>query len=97
MTAVYAIATFLGVVALVGWAVTRGLGDADRSHRWDPEAAYGPRGRAVVAGTVGFGLGGMSATFSGAASGLAVTAAIGGAVVLVVMSARLGPTVEDSD
>jgi hypothetical protein len=96
MTAVYAIATFLGVVALVAWALTRGLG-TDRSHRWDPEAAYGSRGRAVVAGTIGFGLGGMSATFSGAAAALAVVAAIAGAIVLAVTSARLGPTVEDSD
>ena len=97
MTAVYAIATFVGVVALVAWALARGLGDAGRSHRWDPEAAYGPRGRAVVAGTVGFGLGGMSATFGGAAAALAAFAALAGAIVLVVLSVRLGPTVEDSD
>ncbi len=59
MIAVYAIATLLGLVALVAWILTASLGG-----RLDPETRFGIGGRRVVAGVAGFGLAGMAAAYS---------------------------------
>lgn len=64
MVKVYAVVLALGVVALLGWIMTRALaGNIDRP-AIDPELRFGRPGRRVVAGLVGFGMAGMSAEFS---------------------------------
>ena len=59
----------------------------------DPERRFGARGRDVVAATLGFGLGGMSASFGGWNTGLAVVGAVAGGVIAVLVGRYLG--VED--
>ncbi|MDJ0497199.1 MAG: hypothetical protein QNJ89_05165 [Acidimicrobiia bacterium] len=96
MIPVYAVVLVLGVVALLGWLVF-GLAatSVDGKEGWNPEDRFGVSGRQVVAGLLGFGLGGMSASFAGWASGLAVLAAIGGVIVGLLSVRFLG--VEDAD
>jgi len=86
MVKVYAVALALGVLALLLWIGARAL--AVNVPSWgnaDPEKRLGVAGRRMVAGLVGFGLGGMSAEFSPRglswpiALGLAV---LGGAVAV---------------
>ena len=97
MVAIYAICTVLGVVALLAW-ITLGIaaGAGDDRRYLDPELRFGERGRAAVAAVLGFGLGGMSASFAGWASGLALIGAIIGAVAAVVVGRYLGVE-EDGD
>ena len=94
MTAVYAIATVLGLVGIVGWVLARGSTDGS-SPRFDPEARFGPAGRAIVAATTGFGLAGMSSTFAGWSPGVAVIAAIVGAIAMGGVSNVLGPVADE--
>ncbi len=91
MVAVYAIATILGVIGIIAW-VTLGMISTAVSHaqRLDPETRFGLAGRSVVAGTIGFGLGGMSASYAGAGTLLAVLGAVAGAGALVVVGRFLG-------
>ena len=63
VTAVYAVATVVGLLGLAGWVLTRSLAVA-RGSGFDPEERFGTRGRRALAAVVGFGLGGMSASFS---------------------------------
>ncbi|HUO46586.1 MAG TPA: hypothetical protein VM470_07125 [Acidimicrobiia bacterium] len=65
MVKVYAIVLSLGILVLLIWIFARSL--AVNVSSWagiDPEGRLGLGGRRVVAGSVGFGLGGMSAEFS---------------------------------
>jgi len=92
MTAVYGVAVVVGLLALLLWA---GFGVAatavDGWQGIDPETRFGARGRGLVAAVTGFGMGGMSATFADWGAGLAVAAAIGGAVGMAFVATRLGP------
>lgn len=64
MIKVYAVVLVVGVVALIGWIMaTVFSGNVDRPSL-DPESRFGPVGRRVVAGAVGFGMAGMSAEYS---------------------------------
>lgn len=96
MIPVYAVVLVLGVVALLAWLVF-GLTatSVDGKEGWNPEDRFGAPGRQVVAGLLGFGLGGMSASFAGWTSGLTVLAAIGGVIVGLLSVRFLG--VEDPD
>jgi hypothetical protein len=64
MVVVYAFSLALGFVALLvivmGGTLTENLGRDDR----DPGVRIGQRGRFVVGGVLGFGIGGMAAEFS---------------------------------
>ncbi len=91
MTAVYAVATVAGLASLIAWALLRGARPDDGDARFDPERRFGVRGRMVVAGGTGFGLAGMSSTFAGWSTGVAVAAAVVGAVVVALLSRSLGP------
>lgn len=96
MIPVYAVVLVLGVLALLAWLVL-GLAasSVDGKESWNPEDRFGVSGRQVVAGLLGFGLGGMSASYAGWASGLTVLAAIGGVIVGLLSVRFLG--VEDAD
>lgn len=91
MIPVYAVAVVLGVVALLGWVILGLMAAAvDGKEGLDPEARYGEPGRFVVAGVLGFGLGGMSSSFGGWPSGAAVVAAVGGALLMIAAARFLG-------
>lgn len=94
MIPVYAIFVVLGFLGVLGW-IYLGItaSSVDGKEALDPEARYGAVGRYIVAGVLGFGLGGMSASFAGWAAGLAVVGALGGAALMVVAAHYLG--VED--
>lgn len=83
MTALYAIATLAGTLLLFAWIVSAALSaGAGEAARFDGAARFGLRGRIAIAGLLGFGLAGMSATFAGWAIAPAAVAAIAGAAAL---------------
>jgi hypothetical protein len=91
LVAVYAICTALGVVALIGWIFFGMAATAwEGKEHIDPELRFGVTGRSVVAGVLGFGLGGMSSSFAGWNTVMAALAAIAGAVIAVAASRYLG-------
>lgn len=91
MVALYAICTVLGVIALLAW-ITLGIAASPGEDRkyLDPELRFGERGRASVSALLGFGLGGMSASFAGWSAALALVGAIAGALVAVLVGRYLG-------
>lgn len=92
MIGAYWVSLGLGLAALVAWIIMRGLAHADVAVRWDPDARIG-RGRIIIAGLVGFGMGGLSLFYSGRSVGMSVAGALGGAVVMAAYAA----TVDESD
>ena len=97
MVPLYAICTALGVIALIAW-VTLGMAATawEGKEHLDPELRFGQTGRDVVAAILGFGLGGMSASFAGWNAGLAAVGALIGGAISVVVARYLGVE-EDSD
>ena len=96
MTIFYGAVLAVGFAMLVVWlvltAVASGVeGWGDR----DPELTFGPTGRAVVAGTVGFGMAGISMLYTKMPDALSIVAAVVGAAAMVVVSRWLGPTEPD--
>ena len=91
MIPVYAVCVVVGFVAVVAW-VALGLTAAavEGKENLDPEMRFGVTGRYVVGGVLGFGLGGMSASYGGWPSGTALAAAAGGALLAVFAARFLG-------
>ena len=92
MTPVYATVLLIGIILLIGWTIATAVGGNVAG--WsgvDPERRFGRIGRYVVAGCVGFGMAGMSATFAGWPAALAFGGAIAGAVGLAVVAWYFGP------
>ena len=79
---VYGIAVVVGSLALVAWIVADAFADAPDDSRRGPSQRYGESGQSLVTAVLGFGLGGMSASFAGWHAVLALTAAIAGGVAL---------------
>lgn len=97
MVAVYAIATALGVVGIIAWVTLGMVATAvPGKSSLDPELRYGYPGRSVVAGVTGFGLAGMSASYAGGGTVVALVAAVAGAAGLVLIGRYLGVE-EDAD
>jgi hypothetical protein len=93
MVWVYAFALVAGLLMLLAWIV--GVAVAAWVEGWetaDPERRFGATGRSIVAGTVGFGMAGMSATFAGWHAILAFAAALLGAAALVAVSRAFEPS-----
>ena len=91
MTAVYAIALTVGLLALVAWiAMSAVAASVDGWDRFDPRSVVGDLARLIVAGMIGLGMGGLSASYAGWGSGPAAIAAIVGAGGLVAVSSLLG-------
>ena len=91
MVALYAICTVVGVVALLTWITLGIAASAGDDRRYlDPELRFGEQGRAAVAAVLGFGLGGMSASFAGWGTALALLGALAGAVAAVLIGRYLG-------
>ena len=84
MVVVYALALLTGFAAVAGFVLAATLAARPDSSVSDPAARFGDRGRDIPSAVLGFGLGGMSASFAGWSAWLAIMAAIGGAALLVV-------------
>jgi hypothetical protein len=92
MVWVYAAALAVGFVALLLWIVGVALGTWVEGWEFaDPERRFGATGRSVVAGVVGFGMAGMSATFAGWQPVLAFVAAALGAAAVVAVARVFAP------
>lgn len=83
MVVVYAVAVVVGSCALIGWLVAQARAEAPDSRWAGPDERFGVGGRRAVMAAVGFGLGGMSASFAGWPAALAFGAALAGAAGLV--------------
>ena len=88
MVVLYGIAVVAGALALVGWVIWDTLAEAPGSSGQGPTVRFGMRGRRAVTAVLGFGLGGISASFAGWNQALALGAAVAGAVLLA-MSAHV--------
>lgn len=92
MVPVYAIALFVGFLMLLAWIVGVAIGTwVDGWEFADPESRFGVVGRSIVAGVVGFGMAGMSASFGGWPPALAILGALAGAAAMVVVARVFGP------
>lgn len=92
MVWIYALALIVGFVALLAWIVGAALGAwVDGWEFADPEARFGATGRSIVAGLIGFGIAGMSATFAGWHAVLAVAAALLGAAAMLAVARMFTP------
>ena len=88
--AVYGISLAVGFVALLAWvAAVFASGSVDGWESFDLERRFGVIGRRVVAAVLGFGMAGLSASYAGWNTALAILAALAGAVVAVALA---GPT-----
>jgi hypothetical protein len=92
VTAAYAGVLIAGLIMLVGWIIGTTVGETVDGWEWiDPERRFGVAGRRIVGAAVGFGMGGMSATFAGWAWPIVAAAAVGGAGVLALLAGVFGP------
>jgi len=95
---VYAVCVVLGFVGALLWVVA-GLTSSSVEGKagLDPEARLGASGRGIVSGVLGFGLGGMSASFAGWGTGLALVGAVGGAGLAIAVARYLGFEEDEAD
>jgi hypothetical protein len=95
---VYAICVVVGFLAALAW-IYAGLtaSSVEGKATLDPETRFGATGHGVVAGVLGFGLGGMSTSFAGWGTGLAILGAFGGAALAIVAARYLGFEEDDTD
>ncbi|MEA3501320.1 MAG: hypothetical protein U9R47_00985 [Actinomycetota bacterium] len=92
MVPVYAVALFSGFLMLLAWIVGVAVGAwVDGWEFADPERRFGVVGRSIVAGVLGFGMGGMSASFGGWPPALAIFGAVAGAAAMVIVARVVGP------
>lgn len=92
MTALFGLPLLLGFVLMVIWiAATAVAGQVEGWEGVSPEERFGRTGRYVLAGTIGFGMAGISALYAGWPDVLSVVAGLAGAVGLIVTSTVLGP------
>ena len=92
MVPIYAIALFAGFLMLLAWIVGVAIGTwVDGWEFADPENRFGVGGRSIVAGLVGFGMAGMSASFGGWPPALAIFGAFAGAAAMVAVARVFGP------
>lgn len=98
MTAIYAIVLTAGFIGLVAWIVAVALSaSVEGKSGLDPETRFGGRGRMAIAAAVGFGMGGMSATFAGWAVLPSLVAAVGAGVLAVAIARYFGPTTDQAE
>ncbi|MCB1246509.1 MAG: hypothetical protein KDB69_04525 [Acidimicrobiia bacterium] len=78
----------LGGVWLVGVAMAAGVEDAER---FDPERRFGATGRMVIAGMIGFSLGGFATLYTTLPPVTSLLSAMLGAVAMVGIARFFGP------
>jgi len=93
MVTVSAVALAVGLLALLSWVAASVIGTSVEGWSWlDPETRFGAAGRSVVAGLVGFGMGGLSASYAGWSQLAALAAALLGAGGAWAVAHFLGPS-----
>ena len=90
MVVLYAVAVLVGALTLGAWILLGVMAERPGSFVVDPEGRCGLRVRSAVVGVLGFGLGGMSASYAGWPGLAALAAAAGGAVITVLSGRYLG-------
>jgi hypothetical protein len=90
MVALYATAVILGALGLSIWVVLGVVAEREGAQVVAPERRFGLRGRSVLVAVLGFGLGGMSASYAGWPTAVAFAAAVSGAGLLVASGRHLG-------
>jgi hypothetical protein len=96
LTALFGIPLLAGFILMIVWVGATAV--AATVEGWegvDPDRRYGRTGRFIVAGTIGFGMAGMSALYGGWPHLLAIGAGVLGAGGLIGVSVWLGPETED--
>ena len=98
MIKVYAIVLAVGVALLIAWILMAVLAGNLERPSLDPESRFGNAGRRVVAGSVGFGMAGMSAEYSplGISWPLALGLALVGGGALAWYSTKVGLATEEA-
>lgn len=97
MITLFSLSLAIGVLGLILWiAGSAASGMVSTWDRLDPEVRVGRWGRMALAFLLGFGMGGISASFAGLSSALALVAAIAGGGALVAVSVVLGPEAGDT-
>ena len=95
MTALLGIPLLVGFVLMLAWiAATAAAATVEGWEGVDPEHRFGRKGRFVLAGTIGFGMAGISALYAGWPQLGAVGAGALGVVGLIGVSIWLGPESE---
>jgi len=98
LTALYAMVLATGVIGLVAWVIAASLAaSVDGRSDLDPEIRFGSTGRMMIAAAVGFGMGGMSATFAGWDLVPSLLGAAAGGLLAAAIARYLGPTAEDAE
>jgi len=93
MTVVYAIVLIAAIVGLIGWVLATAVGEGVAGWAWvDPEARFGRPARLIVAAALGFGMGGMSATFAGLPVVVSLLGSVAGAVGVAAVAWFFGPS-----
>lgn len=91
MNGAFGISLVIGIVGLVAWILVGGFSDANGGRPVHPDARFGARGRAIVAGLTAFGIGGLSASYGGWPMAASVAAAIIAAAVFGTYAYRFNP------
>lgn len=95
MTALYGVPLLIGFLVMVAWiSATAVAATVTGWENVDPELRFGRAGRFALAGTIGFGMAGMSTLYAGWPEPLTVVAGIVGAAGLIGVSIWLGPESE---
>ncbi len=92
MVFVYTVAVVAGALGLLTWVAVAALSERPGSAVRGPDARLGRTGQDLVTFALGFGLGGMSASFAGWPDLVAAAAAFGGGVALLASGRWLGTT-----
>jgi hypothetical protein len=92
MNTLYGLVLLIGFVGLVGWIVVTAVASSvDGWGAFDPETRFGTTGRSIVAGSIGFGMAGISMLYTTLPSWLSLVAALIGAAALIVIADRVLP------
>jgi len=93
MTALFGMILLVGVFGLLVWVAATGVAHSvDGWQGVDPETRFGRMGRSALAGFLGFGMAGMSASYADWSPVLTLIGALAGATALVAVGFWFGPS-----
>ena len=93
MTLLYGSVLLVGSLLAGVWLVQAAIaGSVDGWSHVDPETRWGPLGRSVIAGCIGFGMAGISALYTSWPDVLSIVAGILGAGLMIKAASVFGPS-----
>ena len=93
MTLLYGSVLLVGSLLAGSWLVLAAIaGSVDGWSHVHPETRWGPIGRSVIAGCIGFGMGGISALYTSWPDVLSIFAGVLGAALMIKAARVFGPT-----